>query len=494
MSRARHGDVLEHVSTAFCRPHTVRAGRFGRLFPGLPPLYVDPRRLIDLGRAGGPLDAGTSPPTAGLAAGQVIFGQFVDHDITLDVTSSLRARNDPADIENVRTPTLDLDCIYGDGPEAHPFLYDGARLLTGASQADPADPDDLRRHDLLRAPNGTAIIGDPRNDENRIVSQMQLGMIRFHNRVVDALEARGVAGEDLFAEARRITTWHYQWVVLHEFLPQVCGSWIVADILANGRRLYRPERDADGTPYIPVEFAVAAYRFGHAMVPRHVRVRPGGAELDLFGAGGLGRGFEPLADPAHVVDWRALLGDGPEVSRAKRLGPALVSPLLDLPFLPAELPPHLRSLATRNLLRAQSFLLPAGEQVAAAAQAAGVDEIRPYQVNLVRDRARALGLESGTPLWLYALIEAEEIGRMDVGTGGAAVFRPGEGLGPLAGRLVAEVLIGLMELDPRAFLGSNRNWTPTEDPIEGGIHDLLGILGGATASPVTPTAGATAYA
>jgi hypothetical protein len=161
-------------------------GRFGRMFPHLPANHVPADLLAEIGGAGGPMDGGTgSDTTTTVPVGHVIFGQFVDHDITLDVTTSL-ARTVDGDVPNVRTPTLDLDCIYGDGPEAHRYLHrdDGARLLTGADQPGATIE---QRNDLLRTPNGRAIIGDFRNDENRIISQLQLGMINFHNATCDAL-------------------------------------------------------------------------------------------------------------------------------------------------------------------------------------------------------------------------------------------------------------------------------------------------------------------
>ena len=123
------------------------------------------------------------------------------------------------------------------GPEPHPYLYrDGIRLLTGADQSG-ASPE--ASNDLLRAPNGRAIIGDHRNDENRIVSQLQLGMIKFHNNICDTLHTANPSLEDaeLFEEARKFVTWHYQWAVVFDFLVAMCGRPVVNDILTNGRRI-----------------------------------------------------------------------------------------------------------------------------------------------------------------------------------------------------------------------------------------------------------------
>lgn len=427
-------------------------------------------------------DEGRDNLSRSVSVGQIFFGQFVDHDITLDDSSSLTTSNDPQGTENVRTPTLDLDSVYGDGPEAHPFLYDGeGKLLTGADYADASNPNDLNIYDLPRTPTNTAIIGDPRNDENRIISQMHLGFLRFHNTVVDALAAKPnpPTGAHLFEEARRVVTWHYQWVVLNDFLRTVCGNWVVDDILANGRKVYRPEDFGVEEPFIPIEFATAAFRFGHTMVPQKFRVKPGGPQHDVFGST-LGNGFTPLADLSEVVDWAALLdsGDG-EFERASEMDAKLAPVLLDLPFMSSTVPAFERSLAVRNLLRAQSFLVPAGENIAATMMAAGAQEITEEMISAVRDASARRGFPKATPLWFYILAEGKVIGRLDENDRGQPRFAKGEGLGPVGARFVAEVIIGLLELDSRSFMGVNRNWSPvdTADKIgDDGVTTLYQLL------------------
>lgn len=458
---------IEHL----CRSNAFQPGRFARLFPELPPLYLDPGLLKDVGKPGGVMeDKGVQNLTQSVPAGQVFFGQFIDHDITLDASSSLTANNEPGEIDNVRTPTLDLDCVYGDGPEASPFLYgaDG-RLLLGADYQYPAPilPGWRPQDDLPRTPTGTAIIGDPRNDENRIISQIQLGFLRFHNKVL----AQGHG----FEETREIVRWHYQWIVVNEFLRAMCGGWIVDDILVNGRKVYRPECQSGGLPYIPIEFATAAYRFGHTMVPQRLRVQPGGPQHILFDPGSvLGRGFSPVTDPAGVVDWEALLDSGNgSFERAGQVDAKLAKALLALPFNP----PGPTSLAERNLLRAQSFRIPSGEQVAESMRRAGAEEITPQHIDEVREAGAKLGFAKATPLWIYLLLEGRVVGRMDLGANGKKQAAKGEGLGPVGARLVAEVIIGLLESDSRAYLGRQRNWSPHDAPLQpGGVTTLFQLL------------------
>ena len=455
-------------------------GRFARLLPELPPLYVNPTVLHDIGKADGVLSDKRRPNlTRKVELGLIFFGQFIDHDITLDDSSSLNANNVPANTDNVRTPTLDLDAVYGEGPEASPYLYkEEAYLITGedyVSTATDADTRPLIANDLPRNPLGTAIIGDPRNDENRIISQMHLGFLRFHNAVVSTLKSRtSLHGIELFHEARRLATWHYQWVVLNHFLREICGDWIVDDILANGRKIYVPEYSQAGGsgPFIPIEFATAAYRFGHSMVVETLRVQPDGQQHPLFG-GVLGRGFSKLANLDAVVNWASLLeGGDARFERAGALDTKLAKSLLDLPFMDPELPAFERSLATRNLLRAQSFLIPSGEQVAELMISAGASEINPEMIDTVSSAAQRLGdLSKGTPLWLYLLAEGQAVGRMSK-TGS---FDKGEGLGPVGARFVAETIIGLMELDERSFLGANRNWSPLDTSDKLGQHGVTNL-------------------
>src|SRR5918992_852785 len=230
---------------------------FGRMFPNLPPFAAanDAVReaLRDIGRPGGVMDAQddlTAGPVALVAdlslsannpnndthtAGTTFFGQFLDHDMTFDTTSPLGVPTPPEQIANARTPSFDLDSVYGAGPTGSPQLYN------------PADTAKLRIEsggifeDVPRESSGRAIIADPRNDENLIISGMQSAFILFHNAVVDLVrEERRTFPSLVFTEARRRVLHHYQWIVVHEFLPQIVGQALVDDIFRNGRRVYRP--------------------------------------------------------------------------------------------------------------------------------------------------------------------------------------------------------------------------------------------------------------
>ncbi|MBR9915177.1 MAG: peroxidase [Algicola sp.] len=459
----RHSFVGKNELCSMSSYDKEQIGRFGRMFRSLSPLYLKPKSLEALGSADGPMLSGDPANfTNDIPLGMIFFGQFIDHDITFDTTSNFFSINSPTEIENTRSANLDLDCVFGGGPEDEPFLYDnpntrGLYLLTGKTNNNQGQGVALEKHDLPRTGTGTAIIGDPRNDENRVLSQLQLAMIRFYNAAYDKLKSDYAANsiskssKDIYEEARELVTWHYQWVVINEFLPAMCGQKIVSDILGKGRQVYKP----CDTGYIPVEFSVAAYRFGHSMIAENIKLQPTGTEGSIFSPA-IGMGFSPIKNNNQIIDWKSFFDFDGTHQKAEQLDTKLAKALLDLKFINSTNPAD-RSLATRNLRRGQSFLLPSGESVAKCLDRpqSEIDDVK----NLINNIAQThdIDLSAGTPLWFYILAEAEEIGKLN-DSGGST---PGEGLGPVGAIIVAEVIIGLLELDPHSFLGSNRDWTPS---------------------------------
>jgi hypothetical protein len=417
---------------------SVGPGLYGRLFPDLPTFSADESFLYALGRAGGlcdcasELDDESSLGTG--AAGWPFFGQFVAHDITAD-RSTLRSHVDPLRLRNARSAQLNLEGLYGDGPVGHPFLYqraDPAKLLAGADGSD-----------LLRNAEGTAIIGDPRNDSHLIVSQMHLAFVHAHNACVDRARAGGVAEDAVFDHAVRELRWSYQQAVVGEFLPTIIGSELVDSIRRGGRHCYRPNGDA----FIPLEFADAAFRYGHSQIRQRYainhEVQPKPILPDLIG-------FRPVPRQWQV-DWTLFfdVAGHPPAERAKKIDGRLVRALIALPdaMTGAAATPEFHSLAVRDLERGQGVGLPSGEAVAKimGEQPLTADEIG----------ANRVGWAGETPLWFYILREA------DVRCGGNR-------LGPVGGRIVGEVLIGLLEVDPTSVLRAPKDWEPT-----GSLTDLL---------------------
>ena len=606
-------------------------GGFGRLFPlGIAVPHPDataetlrphasPR--YDLRRLGGAMvgAADEREIDAEMPVAHVFLGQFIDHDLTFDTVTSFDELAGFDALENARTADLDLDCVYGGGPERSPFLYDGPYLRVGARVTDAAG---AARFDLLRTPetrppsSTVALIGDPRNDENFLVAQMQAAFVAYHNRMVDRLveerlhettevvrtavravlaegdevqvafdateqkgeptimrdaahlpeagahpdkgaelvwdlaraELRAVAAEDglenfadltparidaivgeveeavrgarradlvggeaetrlaLLEEARDLTIHHYHRMIAEDFLPRIIGIARTQAILENGRDFYFPDGFARPgerplEPFIPIEFAVAAYRFGHSQVPGRIVLRDEAGEVaaTLFGPMGaregdlMPRGFTPIRSEGGslAVDWRLFVDldstelARPRIQRARRLDTTLSSPLGDLEAAGIVGRGGLSNLASRNLSRGRTYLLPSGQDLArviltkleqdgvlrsvyqvgseageggAAPQATAADFVLPADGTT----RGTLGLNE-TPLWYYILQEADEFGfSFEEAVGGLPtalrlVAAPGEEgqaedgvvtgatLGPVGGTIVGETLLGLID-------------------------------------------------
>jgi Animal haem peroxidase len=422
----------------------VEGGRYRRLFADLPPLVSDERALHELGRPGGPADLGVDGEAAdaSVAAGWPFFGQFIAHDITAD-RSPLGHRADPEQIRNFRTPRANLEGVYGAGPVGSPYLYDGddpAKLLLAPSGLD-----------VPRNQQGIALVGDPRNDLHLFMNQMQVGFIRLHNRLVDRLRDDGVPEGDLFEEARRAATWHYQWVILREFLPTLIGAELTERLLDFGADFYRPGDD----PYIPFEFADAAYRYGHSQIRQRYQVNQHLAPCPVFPDL---IGFCEVP-PERRVDWSLLFDvpGRPPAQRAKRIDGRLPESLIALPQTISGVgeADAYASLANRDLQRGQAIGLPSGEAVA---RALGDEPLSEEQIGLA-----ASGWDGETPLWIYVLKEADAL-------------HDGDRLGPVGGRIVGEVLVGIIDADPESFRSVERSWRPTLPSYEPGRFGIADVL------------------
>lgn len=470
--------------------------RFDFLFPDLQSdpanlLPVDPQTVAGLKRLGQSMldDSPRDELNSSVPAGYTYLGQFIDHDITFEVASGdLATITDPnlaplslADvrdkIRNTRSATLDLDSVYGGlAPR------DGEKMLIGTNTPlngsarptlRPTGKDD--KNDLPRRPRSAdvsvdreALIGDPRNDENTIVSQLHTAFLRAHNAIVDR-------GHD-FATARQLLRQHYQWIVLHDFLPRICDPKIVESV-AYENTVFRPE---DAYFFMPLEFTAAAYRFGHSMIRADYDFNvnfnttatapkiPATLEL-LFTftalTGDLGD-FDALPDN-WIIEWEHFVDAGGTLNLARRFDTKLVEPLFTLrDFVGQPLPDEAR-LAVRNLLRGYLLRMPTGQAVAGSL---GLTPLSPAEIvasAASSEQAAALtetGFDAHTPLWYYVLAEAGHFG--------------GEHLGPIGSTIVAEVLIGLIRRSEDSIL-SNSGWRPSLGATSGmfELSDLLKLAG-----------------
>ncbi len=416
------------------------AGRYGRLFPALPALRGGEAFFAEQGRraVAGEASAFVDEDDAGSAsdaatpAGWPFFAQLVAHDLTAD-RSALVARADVDALRNARVARLNVECVYGRGPAEQPYLVrrdDPAKLLVGINDAGDAA-------DVPRNAEGIAIVGDQRNDVHQPISQLHVAFLRAHNGLVDRLREDGTPEGELFAAAQRALRWHLQWIVLHDFLPVLVGPGLAAAVVAGDRRWYRP----DDSPALPVEFADAAFRYGHSQVRERYRLNasmpPARVFPDLVG-------FRPVP-AAHAADWGELFdlpGRPPAPQRSKRIDGKLVPSLIRLPVeITGEVTAsEHRSLAVRDLQRGAATGLPSGEAVA---EAMGEAPLTDEELGV-----RTLGWTWDTPLWFYVLKESE-------------VREGGERLGPVGGRIVAEVLAAVVDADPTAYPRVDPGWTPT---------------------------------
>ncbi len=449
-------------------------GPFGRLCPELPawtPAGIPEHKLDDFflkiankemieapGKT--PTDIANDPQLiqqlenkfgSNVPAGYTYFGQFIDHDITFDPASSLMRQNDPNGLLNHRTPRLDLDNVYGSGPGASPHLYqigDPDKFLT----------DTVRGTNLLDLPRnreGRALIGDPRNDENSMVSQLQLAFLLAHNELVD--RARAKNHPDAFESARTTLRWLYQYIVWNDFVVRIANDTVhkcalVLEKTCDGRQKWslglKDVYAWKHQPYMPVEFSVAAYRFGHSMVRNSYQTnhphRGFGNFAPIFDNTSGGnpddlRGFRFMKKENYIQwDWflEMTTSAGPFPQRARKIDTKLANALAALHEEAPGSPMNV--LAFRNLKRGWTFGLPSGTDVA-----------RKYCLKPIKIA------QNHDSLWFYILKEAETL--------------PGTNAGQMLGRIgsviVCATFAGLLLGDPNSYYNINPCWTPDDDEL-----------------------------
>jgi len=478
-------------------PDPALTGNFGRMFRNLPP-FAPPTNavrdaLMGLGSPGGIMDANDDLAAGPVAlivdpnlslvnrnnpthtAGVTFFGQFLDHDMTFDQRSRLGFPTQPIISQNARTCFFDLDSVYAGGPGGNPELYD------------PADPIKFRIEsggqfeDLPRDPiNHVAIIGDPRNDENMVIAGLNAAFLLFHNHAVDLIRTQypGIPDNDAYLQARRLTVWHYEWMIVHEFLPHVLPQSVIDDVLTNGRHFYNPLHNE---AFIPVEFQIT-YRFGHSMVRPSYRANLHGDNGQPF----FGMIFDPAGEgssdpvdlrggaraPRRFIGWQTFFDFGgtlsADVRPNKRIDTIVSTPLFHLPLgtIFNGMPPD--SLMQRNLLRCVTWMLPSGQRIANEMGIPPLSDAELAELQTIRP-----GFVQSTPLFYYILKEAQ-------------LREDGLRLGPVGARIVAEVFVGLLQLDPDSYLSLQPSWVPTL-PTHDGTPESFRMIDFLTFAGVDPT-------
>ncbi|MDQ3988008.1 MAG: heme peroxidase family protein [Actinomycetota bacterium] len=440
------------------------------------------------------------------------WGQFIDHDLTAntdrDTTVSITDKElvplPPSMVlqvlRNLREPSLNLDSVYGEGPFAPEMAesvpYTGPDKIkfqlgqiTDVGNTIPPETDVER--DLPRVTGGVkARIGDGRNDENLIVAQLHVAFLRFHNAVVDwvlANQPELTTAQARFDRVRDLVRWHYQWLVVHDFLQTVAKAGVANDVLANPNPVFTPR---NGTVYMPLEFSVAGFRFGHSMVraaydhnrnfgrPGNIQQRATFEQLFEFTGNGTPKPFKGLPSlPGNwPIEWDRFVERTPAFSDrfARKIDTRLAPPLKTLlnegndPHLARRIRSIVKRLAVRNLLRGYRLAIPTGQSVADALGVAPLTtaELLSGDNQMVNDALADGGFLDGTPLWFYVLKEAE-------------VKEQGANLGEVGSRVVCETIIGQIRNDPTSYLSQPGPWDPSRGVLftDGGqirtISDLL---------------------
>ncbi len=312
--------------------------------------------------------------------------------------------------------------------------------------------------------------------------------------------------DQIFYEAQRVVRWHFQWILLEDYLPKVVNPNLLNEIfspvhntvqskLVLNRKFYFWNK----TPYIPIEFSAAVFRFGHSMVQSHYRFI--NIFQELFEVKKINQRF------TNYIDWRLFFkprfDEDRVVNFSRKISPRIAENMVEnLPVTGC------KNIVIRNLTRSNSLELPSGQDVARLMNTFVIDNkireekkytnlIKEYSgkstnnlnayvsrkfknvVELIEDLEESFPFNKKrfsefldcSPLWFYTLLEAY-------------IFEDGERLGPVGGRIVAEVLIGIIEGDKNSFLCQQPDWKPNffdddevETPGDFTMVDLLKIAG-----------------
>ncbi len=395
-----------------------------------------------------------APENLNLPVGYTYFGQLVAHDIT-----SHR-------FLGVQKNSLRLQTIYGMGPGASPqffehnynpetkFIFRAIKFDLDSYQSSKGKVYDFKRIDVNKSDDaptrqsGIPLMADGRNDQNFLISQLTVQMMRLHNRLVENYYSKNKNQSEIFRAAADDLIHRYQRVILTDYLPRILfnGKKLVQKIVDdNNFRVFDHKKDC----VLSETFALAAFRFGHSQVRQMYQTEINGTLNFLFGENSDLRGF--VRDTTRRIDWICLLAENKDEGAfqpAKAFDTNIVMSLGNLGFFPA----GKRSLIKKNL-------------EASIANFALTKDIREKWYEYIQDQSKTFtdeklkDFEKATekwqyedgkvPLWAFFLLEAQHLAG-------------GQTLGPISSRIVAEQIIWLLKKDPNSVLAGQEEFEKIE--------------------------------
>jgi hypothetical protein len=400
---------------------------------------------------------------SGLPAGYTYLGQFIAHDIThfFDSSNKSLARQFTEQEQyNLRTPSLDLDSLYGHPSEFGPHIPSRDGKFINNSEYDYNGRSLF--YDLPRADDGLAHIGDERNDENMFLAQVHLLFMNAHNRLFDLYRAAGESNP--FKKARQELTLTFQRLVLDDFLRRLLNPLVYNKLFESSGSLTLLDVQPGQKIKIPHEFSAAAFRFGHSLVRGSYKISYQGEHepqnvsriFELTRAGGKWQEVHPdrfsMAWSAQVDLSRYGVKD--DWQPAEKIDSFLIAEMRDLMVEP----PSDNNVIVRNLKKGRELGLGSGQSIIDAIRATANGESYCEQMELdvldfskirsnkMQDLLDRFSLRKNMPLWTYILLEP-------------AQYYPGRlahrKLGSLGSILVGEVLRALILTSRTSALQSN---------------------------------------
>lgn len=426
------------------------------------------------------------PSGSSIPPGYTYLGQFIDHDLTWNDIPFDAPKEEQVKAPNFRSPFLDLDSVYGNGPPLD-CQYEGPageeRFVIGKTTPSPGLG--LKGGSLRDVPfedGNRPVIGDRmdlRNAENLILRQLHVVFLKFHNQVIGRLPERikdhdpsVPPGATLFARAQKLVRWTYQWLVWNDFVPKFRPQSIEQQKL---EKVLTKQAF-----YLPLEFVLAGFRFGHSMVQGnyalncHHKFKDDTAEntsVDLKSLINPSKETAERLAEENAIDWRQFFaGSGVPIFASKidtHINPALG----ELPSgtfrafaKPGGRGEANQSLPYRTLVRGARACLASGQQVASQLRKKA-QTIPDISGDLEKDEyLKEAKLTENTPLWYYILKEAE-VRSPEV-----------DALGPLGYHLIEDTIAAVLQNDSDSFVFQGNDWKPPRWILPEGSQSMSALI------------------